>query len=151
MGERRLVDPVHDLGEKYVGLLRTNDLRGRGYRSAVIGRYEHTVIDCPEPRALAEFYAQLLGMSVKSANDGWVVIGDDAGHRLAFQRAPDLREPRWPDPERPQQFHIDAMVDDIEAAEQAALELGATRLPGEGPDFRVYADPAGHPFCLCWD
>jgi catechol-2,3-dioxygenase len=119
--------------------------------AAMIGRFEHAVIDCPDPRALAEFYMQLLGMRIERESDEWVVIRDDADrHRLAFQRAPDLREPRWPDPERPQQFHIDVMVDDIERAEEAALKIGATRLPHEGPDFRVYADPVGHPFCLCW-
>jgi catechol 2,3-dioxygenase-like lactoylglutathione lyase family enzyme len=123
-----------------------------GKWAAVIGRFEHAVIDCPDPRALAEFYMRLLGMRVERESDGWVVIRDDADrHRLAFQRVPDLREPRWPDPERPQQFHIDVMVDDIEVAEEAALKIGATRLPHEGPDYRVYADPVGHPFCLCWE
>jgi hypothetical protein len=43
------------------------------------------------------------------------------------------------------------LVDDIEAAEAAAVALGAKRLPGEGHDFRVYEDPAGHPFCLVWE
>jgi catechol 2,3-dioxygenase-like lactoylglutathione lyase family enzyme len=116
----------------------------------MIGRYEHAVIDCPDPRALAGFYMRLLGMQIERESDGWVVIRDDADrHRLAFQRVVDLREPRWPDPERPQQFHLDVMVDDIEEAEAAALAIGATRLPHEAADYRVYADPAGHPFCLC--
>ena len=74
-----------------------------------------------------------------------------AGYRLAFQQAPDLRPPDWPDPERPQQFHLDIRVADIAVAEPKALALGARRLPGEGGDFRVYADPVGHPFCLVWD
>jgi catechol 2,3-dioxygenase-like lactoylglutathione lyase family enzyme len=118
----------------------------------MIGRFEHTVLDCPDPRALAEFYMQLLGMRIERESDDWVVIMDDADrHRLAFQRVPDFREPRWPDPQRPQQFHIDVMVDDIEPAEAAALKIGATRLPYDSPDHRVYADPAGHPFCLCWE
>jgi catechol-2,3-dioxygenase len=115
----------------------------------MIGRYEHVVIDGPDPRGLAGFYMELLGMRIVQEKDGWVVIADDAGHRLAFQRVPDLREPRWPDPDRPQQFHVDVMVDDIEAAEAAVLELGATRLPYDAADYRVYADPVGHPFCLC--
>jgi catechol 2,3-dioxygenase-like lactoylglutathione lyase family enzyme len=115
----------------------------------MIGRYEHVVIDCPDPPALADFYLKLLGMRTVRESDGWVVIGDDAGHRLAFQRVPRLRPPRWPDPEHPQQFHVDVMVDDLEAAEEAALKLGASRLPYEASDYRVYADPAGHPFCLC--
>jgi catechol 2,3-dioxygenase-like lactoylglutathione lyase family enzyme len=107
------------------------------------------MIDCPGPRALADFYTQLLGMRVDRDEDGWVVITDDAGHLLAYQRVADLREPRWPDQQRLQQFHIGVMGDDIDEAQKAALEIGATRLPHEGPDFRVYADPVGHPFCLC--
>jgi len=59
--------------------------------------------------------------------------------------------PRWPDPAFPQQFHLDVMVDDIDEAEPKALALGATPLPSEEDGFRVYADPAGHPFCLCWE
>jgi catechol 2,3-dioxygenase-like lactoylglutathione lyase family enzyme len=116
---------------------------------AMIGRLYSVVIDCPDPAALAQFYEELLGLSRQSTESEWVVIGDDAT-RLAFQRAPDLREPRWPDPERPQQFHLDVMVDDVDVAEAKVLALGAKRLPGEGDDFRVYADPAGHPFCLIW-
>ena len=61
----------------------------------------------------------------------------------------------WPDPKVPQQFHVDVTVDDVDAAEQAVLALGATKTPEEPgvPDgnWRVYLDPAGHPFCLCWD
>ncbi|MCX4474039.1 VOC family protein [Micromonospora sp. NBC_01655] len=122
----------------------------------MVGQLRSTVIDCPDPRALAAFYAELLGLPVAeedSEGDEWVVLGGPAGRhpRLAFQRAPELPPPTWPDPERPQQFHLDVTVSDIEAAEKAALALGARRLPGEGEDFRVYADPAGHPFCLVWE
>ncbi|MET8356178.1 VOC family protein [Micromonospora sp. NPDC005171] len=122
----------------------------------MIGQLRSVVIDCPDPRALAAFYAELLGLPLveeDTDDDEWVVLGGPPGHqpRLAFQRALNLRPPAWPDPERPQQFHLDVTVDDIEAAEKAALALGARRLPGEGEGFRVYADPAGHPFCLCWD
>ncbi|MEV4466903.1 VOC family protein [Micromonospora echinofusca] len=115
----------------------------------MIGQLRTVVIDCPDPRALAGFYSELLGLPVDAdaSDDGWVVIAG-SGHRLAFQKASDLRPPAWPDPERPQQFHLDVQVADVEAAEQRVLALGARRLPGEGDDFRVYADPAGHPFCL---
>ncbi|MEH1102930.1 VOC family protein [Micromonospora sp. CPCC 205561] len=115
----------------------------------MIGKLRTVVIDCPDPRALAAFYSELLGLDVDAdaSDEGWAVIAG-SGHRLAFQAAPDLRRPRWPDPERPQQFHLDVQVDDVEEAEKRVLALGARRLPGEGDDFRVYADPAGHPFCL---
>jgi hypothetical protein len=67
--------------------------------------------------------------------------------------APDHIPPSRPDPERPQQLHLDVTVkaDEIEDAEARVLALGARRLEPGGPGFRVYADPAGHPFCLCWD
>ena len=57
----------------------------------------------------------------------------------------------WPDPDRPQQFHLDVYVTDVDEAEPKVLALGARRLPGGGGDFRVFADPVGHPFCLVWD
>ncbi|MFB9542345.1 VOC family protein [Micromonospora sagamiensis] len=121
----------------------------------MIGQLRSVVIDCPDPRALAAFYGELLGLSIaeEETDDDWVVLGGPPGQhpRIAFQMAPDLRPPNWPDPERPQQFHLDVQVDDVDAAEQRVLALGARRLPGEGDGFRVYADPAGHPFCLVFE
>jgi catechol 2,3-dioxygenase-like lactoylglutathione lyase family enzyme len=116
----------------------------------VIGRLEKTVFDCPDPRALAAFYAAILGMRVNEDSDDWVVIGSEPGARqLAFQRAAHWIPPDWPDPHRPQQLHLDIRVDDVDAAERAVLALGARRLPGELEGrFRVFADPVGHPFCL---
>jgi catechol 2,3-dioxygenase-like lactoylglutathione lyase family enzyme len=117
----------------------------------MIGRLRSTVIDCPDPRALAAFYSELLGMHVVVDEDDWVKIRNDSdAPALAFQKAPGLQKPDWPDPARPQQFHLDVEVDDIDLAEKRVLALGATRLDGEGEDFRVYADPVGHPFCLVW-
>jgi hypothetical protein len=79
------------------------------------------------------------------------MIGQDGAQPVMFQRVTPYTAPRWPDPAFPQQFHLDVTVDDIDRAEQAVLTLGATRLDGEGPNWRVYADPAGKPFCLLWD
>jgi catechol 2,3-dioxygenase-like lactoylglutathione lyase family enzyme len=110
----------------------------------VIGRLHHVVMDCPDPRGSAAFWSQLLGQPVTYDSDDWVVVAaDDRTSGLAFQLAPDHVPPRWPDPARPQQLHLDVMVDDLEVAAGEVLALGATRL--EGP---VFADPAGHPFCL---
>ena len=119
----------------------------------MIGRLEKTVLDCPDPRALAAFYGEILGMPVMEATDGaGVVIGRKPGYReLAFQRSDDYRPPRWPDPGHPQHEHLDIRVFDVEEAEQAVLALGAKVLQGEsGTGFRVFADPAGHPFCLVY-
>jgi catechol-2,3-dioxygenase len=107
-------------------------------------------IDCPEPKELAAFYAELFGMERRYDGDEGSLIGADGQMAVMFQKVADYRAPRWPDPAYPQQLHIDTQVTDIEVAEPQALALGATRLTGGGDDFRVYADPAGHPFCLVW-
>ena len=112
----------------------------------MIGRAHHVIIDCPDPELLAEFYAELIGLPVtyRSA-DFAVVSADTTTSGYAFQRAPDHRPPQWPDPDHPQQVHLDVMVDDLAVAAEQVIRLGARRLPsGE----HVYADPAGHPFCL---
>jgi len=118
----------------------------------VIGRLHAFVLDCPDPVALAGFYGAVLGLEIGYQDDDWVVLGDRDHHpHLAFQLAPDHVPPQWPDPGHPQQMHLDLHVDDVDAAEAAVLALGARRLDGEGGDFRVYADPAGHPFCFVYD
>jgi catechol-2,3-dioxygenase len=107
-------------------------------------------LDCPDPRALGKFYANLLGMEIRYEADFGVLIGADDQGQLMFQKVEGYNPPQWPDPAHPQQFHLDLHVSDIDEAEPKVLEAGATRLPGGGQTFRVYADPAGHPFCLCF-
>lgn len=115
------------------------------------GRMFSVVVDCPDPHALAEFYARLLGKPITADEPDWVSVGDRGTGKISFQEAPDFVPPRWPDPAHPQQIHLDVWVDDIEAAEPEALALGAVPLAADDAEgFRVYADPAGHPFCLCW-
>src|SRR4051812_47824971 len=97
--------------------------------AVMIGRLDTVVIDCPDPRALAYFYTELLGMHVVDQDVDWITIRTDSdAPSLAFQRATDLQPPRWPDPARPQQFHLDVRVEDIETAEKRVLAAGATRL-----------------------
>ncbi|AOS63899.1 Glyoxalase-like domain [Actinoalloteichus hymeniacidonis] len=115
----------------------------------MIGRWHALVIDCPEPAELADFYQQVLGMVRVQDEADWVVIGYSAERPgIAFQRAPQLQAPNWPDPNSPQQMHIDVRVDDLDAAEAEVLALGARRLPSDATEFRIFADPVGHPFCL---
>ncbi len=112
----------------------------------MIGRRHHVVVDCPDPERLAAFYSELLGLPVTFTSADWVVVTESpTTSGFAFQRAPDHRPPRWPDPAYPQQVHLDVMVDDQAAAGQRVVALGAQ--PGVSGD-HVYADPAGHPFCL---
>jgi catechol 2,3-dioxygenase-like lactoylglutathione lyase family enzyme len=111
----------------------------------MIGRLHHVVIDCPDPARLAEFYSELIGLPITYRSEDWVVIApSDRASGVAFQLAPDHEPPQWPDPAYPQQFHLDVMVDDLAAATAEVLRLGARSLPGA----EVFADPAGHPFCL---
>lgn len=116
-------------------------------------RFGLVVLDCPDPQALAAFYARLLGWRVRAADDGdegWVVLVDgDGTHRMAFQRAADYQPPTWPDPTRPQMLHLDLDVADMDAAHEFAVSAGARLLDDSHASFRVFADPAGHPFCLC--
>jgi catechol 2,3-dioxygenase-like lactoylglutathione lyase family enzyme len=116
---------------------------------AMIGRLHHVIVDCPDPAALGGFYAALLGLPITWQEDDFVVVSaDDRTSGIGFQRAPGFLPPQWPDPGRPQQMHFDVMVDDVDAAEPRVLALGARRLAGGGDGSRVFADPAGHPFCL---
>ncbi len=120
-----------------------------------LARMRSVVLDCPDPRTLAEFYQDVVGGDITFAEDDWVVLTVDR-LRVAFQLAEEFAAPTWPTGERPQQFHLDLTVDDVDAVEPELLALGATKhliQPGEadGDQFRVYLDPAGHPFCLCWD
>jgi len=104
-------------------------------------------IDAPDAAALARFYADLLGMEVTyDGPEGAFITGD--GKSVLFQQVTGYNPPRWPDPAYPQQAHLDIIVDDLDAGEARALQLGASRLSGGGKTFRVFADPAGHPFCL---
>jgi catechol 2,3-dioxygenase-like lactoylglutathione lyase family enzyme len=111
----------------------------------MIGRMHHVVLDCPDPDSLAAFYSALLGLPVTYRDHDWVVVAaSDRSSGLAFQRAPGHRHPTGPDPAVSQQIHFDIMVEDPAAAGLQVLSLGAVKLDGED----VYADPAGHPFCL---
>jgi catechol 2,3-dioxygenase-like lactoylglutathione lyase family enzyme len=113
--------------------------------AGMLGRLHHVVLDCPDPAALARFYSELLGQPVTYQSEDWVVVAaNDTSSGLAFQLAPGHRAPTWPDPAIPQQVHLDVMVEDVASIGPRVLALGATKLDGED----VYADPAGHPFCL---
>lgn len=117
---------------------------------SVIGSLEKAVLDCPDPRSLAEFYAEILGVRVNADLGDWVEIGPAPGiGQLAFQRVAHWVPPRWPDPDHPQQLHVDIRVADIEEAERTVTALGARRVSARPEmNFRVFLDPAGHPFCL---
>lgn len=114
-----------------------------------IARYPSVVLDCPDAAALASFYGTLLDWKVTEA-DGWFEVRADYGQCISFQTVEDYKAPAWPGQEVPQQMHIDVVVDDLDLAETQVLEIGAIKADHQpGTTFRVFLDPAGHPFCLC--
>jgi catechol 2,3-dioxygenase-like lactoylglutathione lyase family enzyme len=120
------------------------------------------VLDTTDLRGLAEFYRQLLGFRYRpgdeepSPGEDWLVLRDTAGNsRLAFQLVRELPEATWPEGPRPQQLHLDLKVptaEQLDIQHERAVALGARLLFDRTDDpvepLRVYADPAGHPFCV---
>lgn len=114
-----------------------------------IARFPTFVIDCPDAGVLATFYGALLDWKVEVSSD-WAEARSDYGHSISFQQVDPYTPPAWPGQDVPQQMHVDVIVDDLDAAEAPVLELGATKHEHQpGTTFRVFLDPAGHPFCLC--
>ena len=114
-------------------------------------RMRNIVLETADPKGLAGFYRELTGWQVVDDEPDWITLSDGGAIRLAFQEAPGYKPPTWPDESSSMQYHLDFMVDDLAEAGERAVALGATKFahqPG-GDDFVVYADPAGHVFCLC--
>jgi catechol 2,3-dioxygenase-like lactoylglutathione lyase family enzyme len=127
-----------------------------------------TVLDTTDARALGEFYRQLLGFVYRSGDElpppgqpdtqgaDWLVLRDGTGEaRLAIQQVAELAPSTWPDAAVPQQLHIDltvANMDDLTLQRDRAVSLGAEVLLDRSADpdepLYVFADPAGHPFCI---
>ena len=120
-----------------------------------VARDPYVAIDCPDPALLGNFYAELLGWNLSvDEGGGWADLVSPENPKLlfAFQQVEGFRAPEWPGQDHPQQMHVDVSVDDLDEAEAAVIALGATKhahQPSERGSFRVYLDPAGHPFCLC--
>lgn len=114
-------------------------------------RYQVVAFDAADLEAESAFWAGVLGGEV-DRDDDWhmVIVGGE--FRVGVQLAPDHVAPDWPDGSPPQQIHLDLWVEDFAAAHDEVMRLGARVLkPAQaGDDFQVYADPAGHPFCLCF-
>ena len=126
------------------------------------------MLDTTDARCLAEFYRRLLGYDYRAGDepppDGepdtagrdWLVLVDLRGQvRLAFQQVAELPLPTWPDEGVAQQLHLDLSVPTAHALvdqHERTLALGARLLEDRFDDpvepLYVYADPAGHPFCI---
>ena len=141
--------------------LRTLTDRNDGYERGMTDTMTSTgiatlgtiVIDCADHLALADFYSKVSGWAVDAGSEpDWAeLVSPSGGPTVAFQRVDgEFNPPTWPGAERPQQFHLDFYVADLDEGERRVLELGATKHEFQpGTTFRVFLDPAGHPFCLC--
>ena len=121
-----------------------------------------TVLDTTDVRGLADFYRQLLGYVYRPGHEtpkpdeDWLVLRDaDGNNRLAFQKVDELTPSTWPEHAVPQQLHLDLLTntaEELEEAHQLVISLGAKvlyeRMDDPQEPLRVYADPAGHPFCI---
>lgn len=117
-------------------------------------RHQVVVFDAAQLAPESAFWAGVLGGTV-DAEDDWHMVLVDGEPRVGVQLAPDHVPPVWPSGQPPQQMHIDLWVEDFPSADEQVRALGATvlepaRETDEPDTFQVYADPAGHPFCLCW-
>jgi catechol 2,3-dioxygenase-like lactoylglutathione lyase family enzyme len=119
------------------------------------------VLDCPDAHALATFYGAVLGWSLEEgAGRDWAGLAPPGGGitpdnpdgrpSLAFQRIDDFVTPTWPGGAHPQQLHLDLCTPDLAATEDLVLTAGARKHEHQPNHdrFRVFVDPAGHPFCL---
>lgn len=132
-----------------------------------VPRVRQVVLDTTDARGLAEFYRQMFGLTYREGDEppppgadderghDWLVLRDPDGVSLAFQQVAALPAATWPDDGVPQQLHLDTTVPDraaLDVQHERALALGARLLRDRSDDpdepLRVYADPAGHPFCV---
>ena len=129
-------------------------------------RLLHTVLDTETPRALAEFYRELLGLRYRPGDEppadaatddaDWLVLVDAAGARkLAFQQVDRLSRSTWPRHDIPMQLHVDFTVSSAaelqrhrERAEALGAEILLDRTYEDDEPLYVFADPSGHPFCI---
>jgi catechol 2,3-dioxygenase-like lactoylglutathione lyase family enzyme len=114
-----------------------------------IARLAAVSLDAADPAELAGFYREILELDLMWESEDFIALSG-AGIFVTFQRVADHQPPDWPSGTAPKQIHLELAVDDLEAAEARALELGA-RKAAEQPSperWRVLLDPAGHPFCI---
>lgn len=111
-------------------------------------------LDTDDLETESSFWAKVLGGEVdRGGDEDWHAVLVDGKQKLGVQLVKNHQQPEWPDGPQRTQVHLDLYVEDLDAAEAEILSYGATALGGPTQDgtegFRVYADPAGHPFCLC--
>jgi hypothetical protein len=123
-----------------------------------IANYVYTALDCANPLELAKFYSKMTGLKVQPFDEGetaetceWLELWDENDRtKMAFQKIDNYRVPTWPTGDLPQQAHMDFHAKDLDIAEGEILAIGGRKADHQVRPhrFRVYLDPAGHPFCI---
>jgi len=114
-----------------------------------VARVAMVTLDCADPGPLTDFWAALLEGTVLARDERFSVVHCDT-IMVGTVRVPDYTPPTWPGGATPKHVHLDLAVRDLDEAEAEALRLGARKAEHQPqPDeWRIYLDPAGHPFCL---
>jgi len=123
-----------------------------------IANYAYTALDCANPVELAKFYSKITGLKVQPFDEGetaetceWLELWDENDRtKMAFQKIDNYRVPTWPTGDLPQQAHMDFHAKNLDIAENEILAVGGRKAEHQVRPhrFRVYLDPAGHPFCI---
>jgi hypothetical protein len=123
-----------------------------------IAHYVYTALDCDNPVELAHFYSKITGLKIQPFDEGetaetceWLELWDEKNRtKMAFQKIENYVKPTWPTGNLPQQAHMDFHAKDLDIAEKQMFEIGAVKAEFQPKPhrFRVYLDPAGHPFCI---
>ena len=123
-----------------------------------IAHYVYTALDCDNPVELANFYSKITGLKIQPFDEGetaetceWLELWDEKNRtKMAFQKIENYVKPTWPTGNLPQQAHMDFHAKDLDIAQKQLFEIGAVKAEFQPKPhrFRVYLDPAGHPFCI---
>jgi hypothetical protein len=115
-----------------------------------LGKLWSVTLDCADAKQLSQFWAAALDGTIAYESENFSGVELPDGLWIGAYRIDGYQPPAWPEGAPPKQFHLDFLVDDLDTAERAALDLGASKAEHQPePDrWRVLLDPAGHPFCV---
>jgi len=115
-----------------------------------VGTLWSVTLDCADPEPLAEFWSAALDGKIAHRSENFCGVELPGGPWIGAYKVPDFAPPEWPEGDQPKQFHLDLSVSDLDEAERSLLDLGARKAEHQPePDrWRVFLDPAGHPFCI---
>lgn len=110
-------------------------------------------IDCANPGRTRDFYAALTDWE-KCEAYGCPALVSNSGLLILFMGCDfEYVPPVWPEEHGKQQkqMHFNFGVDDMTAAVEESIRLGAIKATMQYDEARyvVMLDPEGHPFCLC--